>query len=442
MKNVDRILELQKRINLKMADLEKMKTQIESEGREATPEERKLALELMQQVEGHHADLELEKVEVDLRSKLDKSAREPLKPELTVDSQQERYPGLPPRELRFKSFGEQLNAIVNASQPGGPIDRRLSRAATGMGETIPSDGGFLVQTDFSTELFRRVYETSPVVSRVRRIPVGPNANGLKINAIAETTRVSSILGGIILYWLGEGGTKTPTAPEFRQMELNLKKVAGLYYATDELLQDSTALAAIASDGFSEALDVELERCIVRGSGAEQPLGILNSPCLISQAIETGQTGTGVIADNIIKMWSRLWSRSMPNAVWLISQSILPSLMTMGVTVGVGGSPMWLPPNGLAGAPYGTLMGRPLFAIENCSAVGTVGDIILADLSQYIMIDKGGPQFASSIHVKFIYDETTFRIVFRCDGQPAWNSALTPKDSSSTVGPFVTLAARS
>jgi HK97 family phage major capsid protein len=109
---------------------------------------------------------------------------------------------------------------------------------------------------------------------------------------------------------------------------------------------------------------------------------------------------------------------------------------------VGGSPMWLPPNGLAGAPYGTLMGRPLYAIENCSAVGTVGDIILADLGQYIMIDKGGPQFASSIHVKFIYDETTFRIVFRCDGQPAWNSALTPKDNSSTVGPFVTLAARS
>jgi len=64
-------------------------------------------------------------------------------------------------------------------------------------------------------------------------------------------------------------------------------------------------------------------------------------------------------------------------------------------------------------------------------LGTAGDIILADLSQYLLITKGGPQLASSIHVMFIYDETTFRIVFRCDGQPAWNSTLTMKDGTTT-----------
>ena len=39
---------------------------------------------------------------------------------------------------------------------------------------------------------------------------------------------------------------------------------------------------------------------------------------------------------------------------------------------------------------------------------TSGDIILADLSQYILIDKGGLQSASSIHFKFTTDETAFR----------------------------------
>ena len=71
---------------------------------------------------------------------------------------------------------------------------------------------------------------------------------------------------------------------------------------------------------------------------------------------------------------------------------------------------------------------------------TSGDIILADLSQYIMIDKGGLQSASSIHFKFTTDETAFRFVFRVDGQPWWSTALIPfKGSSNTLSPFVVLS---
>jgi len=111
------------------------------------------------------------------------------------------------------------------------------------------------------------------------------------------------------------------------------------------------------------------------------------------------------------------------------------------TSGYAGTPVWLPNNQVAQAPYGTILGLPVFPIENGSAVGTVGDILLLDLNQYVMIDKGGVQTASSIHLNFLYDETCFRWVYRCDGQPAWNAALTPKDNSNTVSPFVALATR-
>ena len=43
----------------------------------------------------------------------------------------------------------------------------------------------------------------------------------------------------------------------------------------------------------------------------------------------------------------------------------------------------MPPGGLSGQPYGTLLGRPVIPIEQCSTLGTVGDIILADLKQFI-----------------------------------------------------------
>lgn len=441
--NADKIVELTRAIDVKMADLEAMKARVDAEKRCPNEEERNKAAAIMKEVGDLSETLNLEKEELELRGKLNVSQRGPLKPELMAqDALQRQYPGLPPKELRFDSFGEQLLAIVKASNPSMGVDKRLMRALTGMNETFPSDGGFLVQTDFATGLINRVYEQSPLVSRVTKIPIGANSNGIKLNAVAETSRASSIWGGIILYWLGEGGTKTPSRPEFRQIELTLKKIAGLYYATDELLQDAAALESVAAQGFAQALDVELERVILRGSGAGQPMGILTSPALITQTAETGQLAATILAENIIKMWARLWSRSQSSAVWLVSQSVFPQLYTMGLVIGTAGFPLWVPPNGLAGSPNGTLMGRPIFTIENCSALGTVGDICLVDPTEYLLATKGGPQIASSIHVNFINDETCFRIVFRCDGQPAWNSPLTPKDASSTVGPFVVLATRS
>jgi hypothetical protein len=43
-------------------------------------------------------------------------------------------------------------------------------------------------------------------------------------------------------------------------------------------------------------------------------------------------------------------------------------------------PAYLPPGGSRGAPYATLIGRPIIPIEACSALGTEGDIILTDLT--------------------------------------------------------------
>jgi len=60
---------------------------------------------------------------------------------------------------------------------------------------------------------------------------------------------------------------------------------------------------------------------------------------------------------------------------------------------------------------------------------------------YIIAEKGPIQSAVSIHVRFIYDETVFRFVYRCAGQPEYSTAITPFKGSDTESPFITLAAR-
>jgi len=341
-------------------------------------------------------------------------------------------------EKRFASFGEQLMAAYRAATPGGKVDERLTtRAASGLNESTPSDGGFLVQQDFVTELLKRTYETGILASKVKKIPISTNANGMKINAIDEDSRANgSRWGGVQTYWEGEADELTASKPKFRQMELSLKKLTGLCYATDELLQDAAALEAVIRQAFAEEFGFKIDDAILSGSGEGEPLGILNSGAIVTVAKEASQTDI-ITVENLIKMWNRLWSRSRANAVWYINQELEPYLYTLKI----GDKPVYIPAGGLSEKPYGTLFGRPVVPIEQCSAAGEVGDIILADIGQYLLIDKGGIKSASSIHVRFLYDENVFRFIYRVDGKPIWTKPLTPYKGSATVSPFVTLAKR-
>jgi HK97 family phage major capsid protein len=96
--------------------------------------------------------------------------------------------------------------------------------------------------------------------------------------------------------------------------------------------------------------------------------------------------------------------------------------------------------GVGGNPYPLLKGRPVIVLEQCPALGAVGDIALIDPSQYILID-GGEKTAMSVHAHFDSDEIVFRFTWRVDGKGAYSSPITPFNGSQTRSPFVTLAAR-
>ena len=344
-------------------------------------------------------------------------------------------------ERPFAGLGEQMQAVHRAAVVHDR-DPRLVAAALGANETIPSDGGFLVQVDSSTELLRRTFDKAQLVSKVRKFPLGANSNGMKINALKDDSRATgSRYGGVRGYWTAEAGTIMSSGPiQWREMELNLKKLAGVTYATDEMLQDAAFLESLLMEAFSDEFAFLLDDVILFGNGAGKPMGFMNSGCKVTVAKETGQAARTIVFENVQNMWSRLWAKSMPNAVWYINQDCYPQLNGMSMVIGTGGVPVYLPPGGLSQAPYGTLMGRPVMPIEFCETLGTEGDIILADLSQYMMIDKSVAA-ASSIHVAFLTGEQAFRFIYRVDGQPIDNKPVTPYKGTATQSPFVTLATR-
>ncbi|QCG93955.1 phage major capsid protein [Azospirillum sp. TSA2s] len=365
-----------------------------------------------------------------------------------------RTSGFTGGENSFRSFGENLVAIRNAAegarmgyQPDSRLvrasdDAIMTRAPSGANEMDPTSGGFLVQTDFATAIFMRAYDMGELLGRCQKLPIGGNSNGIKIPAIDETSRATgSRWGGVQSYWLNEAGAVSAAKPKFRLIELDLKKLMSLFYATDEMLQDTTALTSVANQAFSEEIMFMTEDSIFRGSGAGQPLGFLNSPAKVAVAKETGQSAGTIQYENVLKMWSRMWSRSRANSVWFINQDCESQLYAMAQVIGTAGVPVYLPANGISGQPYGTLFGRPVIPVEYADTLGTEGDITLVDLSQYVLADKNGVQAASSMHVAFLTNEMAFRFVYRVDGEPIWHAPLTPYKGSQTKSPFITLATR-
>jgi len=109
-------------------------------------------------------------------------------------------------------------------------------------------------------------------------------------------------------------------------------------------------------------------------------------------------------ENIIKMYARMWNKA--DAVWMANEDTFQQLASMSLQTGTGGVPVWLPAGGVSGRPYDTLMGKPLIWTEHCQTLGTKGDILFADWTQYLVGQRagaaGGMKFASSIHLKFDY----------------------------------------
>lgn len=320
---------------------------------------------------------------------------------------------------------------------------KYKAAGAGLQENTDSEGGFLVPIEQSNELLTMGEAQSQLMPRVRKLPM--NSNTLKLNYIKDTDRSGGTLfGGVRMYWTAEEGTPTASKPALGQVTLSLNKLFGLAYATSELIEDSPiSIGPWLSSQFAEAFGWQMDYEIINGSGAGRPLGIINANALISVVIESEQAAATIVPQNIIKMYARMPSRNRQNAIWLANEDTLSQLMTMTLTVGTGGVPVWLPANGLANQPYDTLMGKEIVYTEHCQTLGTAGDIFFTDLSQYLMGMKStGVRADTSIHLKFETDETAFRFIYRVDGKCPWPAAQTPRHSSDTLSPIIAIAVRS
>lgn len=341
----------------------------------------------------------------------------------------------------FGTFGEFAVSVLRASvKSGAKVDPRLTLAAptATSSEGVNADGGYAVPPDFRAEIMRKVIEQSPLLGMTDQLTSSSN----NITFPKDETTPWQTTGGVRVNWTGEGTKIAESKVELGEQTIKLEKLAALLPVTEELLEDAPALGRYLMAKVPENMGFAIDNAIINGTGTGQPLGILQSGALVTMPAEASQVADTITFDNIVSMWSRMYGRGQNNSVWIVNPAASAQFMRMSFPGTGTAVPVYLPPNGLAGTPYATLMGRPVIPTEAANAVGDVGDIILADMSKYMTVQKTiGMRADTSIHLYFDYDVTAFRFIIRIGGKPWWEAPITGKDGTTHYSAFVALAER-
>lgn len=323
----------------------------------------------------------------------------------------------------FRSLDVFCRAVRHAATcPPGAADHRLA-SASGLNTSTPSEGGFVVPIALAAPIMGKAFDT-PVLSRVTRIP--PDTAGRAyVPLLSESSRAAgSAWGGLTCNWVDEGANIAVSKPAFARLELRRKRLLGLVPIAGEMFDSAgSGLQTYLEQLFAAALRAAVEAAIVSGNGVAKPQSLLSAPATIS--VSRGTPGD-IKAGDVRGMYSRLWAPSRPRAVWIAGESAGDALMELGsdyITFTADGP---------------RLLGLPLLWSEHCSAIGTAGDLMLADLADY-HLSMSDLRVEYSAHTGFDADEGTYRLLVNADGLLSWESPITPKNGSTTLSACVVLS---
>lgn len=321
----------------------------------------------------------------------------------------------------FESFNEFLTLLHTGRSDARLVlsEERAMTTGTGPG------GGFAVPEEFSAWLLDQSLEGEIIRPRATVWPM--LSQNKKVPGWDMSTNVGSLFGGLTAEWLAESGTATETYAKMRQIQLVAKKLACYTSSSNELVDDGVSFEMQLQGALVKTIGFYLDYAFIQGSGAGQPLGIVNDPALIEVDPETNQGAATILYENLANMFSRLAPQCLKNAVWIANQTAIPQLLTLSVTVGTGGQV--IPVMTESDGKFRILTKEVVFT-EKCPALGSLGDIILADLSQYSVGLRREVSLDKSNAPGWLKDESSYRAIVRADGQGMWNQAVSPKHGDS------------
>ena len=392
--------------------------------------------------------------------------------------------GTPAYEQGGKSFGDILRCIFVAGAQNVPHEMRswatgrldkhygfakqqyIQDAASGDWHAVSRAGtegvsggstyGFLVKPEWYNSVFEISIEESVIEPDAFQVPIG---NALELNwpALdqyqAPVAGQSSAYAGVQLYRKGEITQRTYSDAKLAQIQFKVTDLTGFTTLSRDLIVDNYIAAdAVVQRLFGRAFAWKKDYEFLTGNGVGAPLGILNSPALLTTS---RGTPSKILYNDLVGMLSQLHPSCWNDAFWVTNITTIPQLTALKDSSGA----YVYQPNALISQamtpaimgqattdkarktmrPQGMMLGMPVKFTEKLPTLGNPADLILVSPSNYGIAARQGLEIGLSEHFLFDTDQIAFRFKLRNDGQPLWRSYYQQADGSNTkVSPFIQL----
>lgn len=348
----------------------------------------------------------------------------------------------------FSSLGE-LVASIRFGDPKGRLNNLPVGQGQGGGYGVPEafasqllpiknewsmgtgeDGGYAVPEQFRPEVLQIQTGSEIVRSRATVLPAGEPPDA-KITMPALDQGSNGVLGGVEVYWIGEGDEKPETDAKLREVSLQPQEVAATMVITDKLLRNWSAASSFINTLLTKAMRAAEDIAFLTGNGVGKPKGVISAP---GRLLVNRQTANQISYLDVVMMLSKLLPESVAGAVFVANQSAMPQIATLQDG---GGRYIYIQGDATKGIPS-TLAGVPIIFTGKTPVLGSQGDLLLLDLTYYLIKDGSGPFIAASEHVLFRQNKTVIKVFWNVDGQPWVVEPLTLENGTTQVSPYVVL----
>ena len=279
---------------------------------------------------------------------------------------------LPQRKAAGKSVTEVSQKTVNFVQAWLTGDhQKLQVLVEGTG----SRGGFLVPDDYANMLVEDIRDAS-VMRNIADV----------MTTTSDTLHLPNLASRPKANFRAEGAVKSTSTVDFGENVFTPYSLATIIPLSNELVADATLgvngnIVNKVSELAATAISEREETAFWAGSGSGQPTGM--------SQYSPGTMGAGFTAssqaDALISTFFRLPQGYRNKAVWVMNSGTLERVRSLKDTNGnfLLGS--------LSGAPYPTIMGRPVYESNNIAG----GTAYFGDFSYYVIVDREGIQVDTS-----------------------------------------------
>ena len=328
------------------------------------------------------------------------------------------------------SFGEFLQRVST-----GQIDARmlvLQSITNTVTEGTGTEGGFAIPEQWWSQIFTSAFEVSVAAQFCRILPM--QSNTLNVPGWDSDDQTKGAEAEIEMEWLSEEQTATRKTPKLRTVAYDAKK-AGIYIGvSNEALEDSQAVSASISPLMANAVAFGIDKGILRGSGINQPYGVLTAPA----TIPVGRAAAGAIAfADVTALLGRMLPSSLKRCVWVASPDAFAAMLRLETSSGSGQLILQSGPGPASSLPF-TLFGRPYLISEKLPALGSKGDLMLCDFGYYGLAMRSGARLEKTQSAQWLQDVTDYRLLNRCTGKPLIHLPFSPAGGGNTISPFLVL----